>query len=100
MKAVFVTLIAKESASDALLQACLDDAKASLEKEPDCLRFDVLRDPAEGTRFYLYEVYRDEQAFEFHKQQPHFAAFFAAAETLLAAEPVLTEAVVANPEAP
>ncbi|PJG85427.1 (4S)-4-hydroxy-5-phosphonooxypentane-2,3-dione isomerase [Conservatibacter flavescens] len=41
-------------------------------QEPGNLRFDVLQDPDIKTRFYAYEVYRDEAALEAHRQTPHY----------------------------
>jgi (4S)-4-hydroxy-5-phosphonooxypentane-2,3-dione isomerase len=51
-----------------------DNARASLATEPGCRQFDVCRDPAEPTLFYLYEVYDDEAAFQAHLKTGHFAA--------------------------
>ncbi len=44
-------------------------------REPGTVRFDVLRQVAEPRRFFLYEVYRDEQAFTQHQQTPHYLAW-------------------------
>jgi quinol monooxygenase YgiN len=40
--------------------------------EPGCLRFDIIQDNADPNRFYFYEVYVDEAAFNAHLTQPHY----------------------------
>ena len=42
--------------------------------EPGCVRFDVLQVTDDPNSFRLYEVYRDEQAFEEHGENPIIAA--------------------------
>ena len=44
-------------------------------REPGCLRFDVLRDPDDPTRFLLYEAYVDAAAAAAHKETAHYLAF-------------------------
>eukprot|EP00588_Corethron_pennatum_P000904 CAMPEP_0194283162 /NCGR_PEP_ID=MMETSP0169-20130528/24772_1 /TAXON_ID=218684 /ORGANISM="Corethron pennatum, Strain L29A3" /LENGTH=152 /DNA_ID=CAMNT_0039028701 /DNA_START=75 /DNA_END=533 /DNA_ORIENTATION=- len=41
--------------------------------EPGCLRFDVLRSHDDPHKFFFYEMYKDTDAVQFHKKQPHFA---------------------------
>ena len=43
--------------------------------EPLCYRFDVCRPHDTENRVYLYEVYRDAQAFQEHLKTRHFAEF-------------------------
>lgn len=47
------------------------NARAS-DAEPDCLRFDLLQQRDELTKFMLYEIYRSEDAFKAHQQTEHF----------------------------
>ena len=47
-------------------------AKGSVGDEPGCLRFDVIQDGVDAKQIWLYEVYRDEAAFQAHTQAPHF----------------------------
>ena len=56
------------------------NAKASLENEPGCRRFDVVLAPDDPCRFVLYEIYDDAAAFDQHLQARHFKAFAAAIE--------------------
>lgn len=52
--------------------------------EPGNLRFDVLQQIEDPTRFTLYEVYRDEAAFKTHQQTPHYLTWRAAVADLMA----------------
>lgn len=56
------------------------NAKASVEREPGCRRFDVLLGPDDPRRFVLYEIYDDDAAFEQHRQTRHFKVFTKASE--------------------
>jgi len=42
-------------------------------QEPGALRFDVIQQQDDPTRFVLYEVYRDESAIEAHRGTAHYA---------------------------
>ena len=61
----------KPGHADEFIEAILLDAKASVKNEPGCVRFDVLRDEEDPNRIYLYEVYKDKAAFEYHTTTPH-----------------------------
>jgi (4S)-4-hydroxy-5-phosphonooxypentane-2,3-dione isomerase len=56
------------------------NAKASVEREPGCQRFDVLVGPEDPRRFWLYEIYDDDAAFDHHLQSRHFKVFTEAIE--------------------
>ena len=51
--------------------------------EPGCRRFDVLQDPAEPTRFTIYEAFIDEAAVKFHKTTPHYLKVKAELEDIM-----------------
>ena len=72
MFAIFVTITIKPEHVDEFIAASVGDAEGSTRDEPGCFRFDMLQDPETPTRFYLYEVYRDEAAFQAHLEAPHF----------------------------
>ncbi|MFA6316951.1 MAG: antibiotic biosynthesis monooxygenase [Elusimicrobiota bacterium] len=40
--------------------------------EPGNLRFDVIQDLADASRFILYEVFESKDAIEEHKKTPHY----------------------------
>ena len=75
-----------------VLEACIEEFKeATLRnregsiREAGILRFDLLQDDAEPGHFLLYEVYRDAQATQDHKQTEHYRAWRAAVEPMMAA---------------
>ena len=72
MIALLVTIRVQPPHREAFIEAMLDDARHSVQDEPGCLRFDVLEDVDDPNRIFLYEVYRDEEALEAHRQAPHF----------------------------
>jgi len=41
-------------------------------KEPGCIRFDVLRSQDAPNQFFFYELYKNAEAIDHHKQQPHY----------------------------
>jgi (4S)-4-hydroxy-5-phosphonooxypentane-2,3-dione isomerase len=53
--------------------AMAQNAHVSLQTEPGCHRFDVCRDAADPTLFFLYELYQNEAAVQSHLNAPHYA---------------------------
>ena len=89
MFVVTVTFTLKEGAMDRFLPLIHANARASLEREPGCARFDVCLSP-QGDRVFLYELYDDEAAFAAHKATPHFADFDRDSAALVADKSVST----------
>jgi quinol monooxygenase YgiN len=54
------------------------NARASRDTEPGCRQFDVCRDPADASLFFLYELYDDEAAIQAHLKSAHFLQMDAA----------------------
>ena len=52
--------------------AIVENARASRDTEPGCRQFDVCRDPADASLFFLYELYDDEAAIQAHLKSVHF----------------------------
>lgn len=59
----------------AFRQRVIQQARDSLELEPDCHVFDVCIDPERANLVLLYEVYTDRSAFDAHLASPHFLDF-------------------------
>ncbi|EJT84797.1 antibiotic biosynthesis monooxygenase [Pseudomonas putida S11] len=59
-------------APEDFLTAIKVNAAASVATEPGCLVFDVSQDRADPEVIYLYEIYRDDAAYEAHSQTAHF----------------------------
>lgn len=72
MYVILVPIQIKDGHKQEFIEAMLDDAKGSVNNEPGCLRFDVIQDASDPNRIWLYEVYKDEAAFDAHRQAPHF----------------------------
>ncbi len=68
------------------LAAIRTNAESSVRDEPGCHRFDVSAVEGEETRFLLYELYDDAEAFAAHKQTPHFHAWRQVAERVVAGQ--------------
>lgn len=45
--------------------------------EPDCLRFDLLRDESDENKFYFYSVYKSAEGLDFHRTTDHYKAWAA-----------------------
>ena len=73
MYIILADIHAKPQHAGEYIQALLLHAK-NTRAEPGCVRFDVLQVTDDSNRFRLYEVYRDEQAFEAHRENPSIAA--------------------------
>jgi len=68
---------------DSFMPMVMANAHAARE-EKGCLQFDVLVDPNDKTKVMLFEIYRDEPAFETHQQTAAFKKYLAEAVPLLA----------------
>jgi autoinducer 2-degrading protein len=77
---------------DAFRAASVANATAS-RREAGVVRFDLLADREDATRFLLVEVYRDAAAAAAHKETAHYAAWRDAVALLLA-EPRRSERFV------
>ena len=75
MYVIIAPIQVKEGCKEQFMEAIIEDAQGSVNDEPGCLRFDVIQDAGDPHRIWLYEVYRDEAAFQAHTQAPHFLKF-------------------------
>ena len=83
MYAIWVSVRVKPEKREQFLSVIEDDSICSVRDEPGCVRFDVLQDQSDPNRYYFYEVYHDEAAFQAHTQTPHLARWRAAAAEVL-----------------
>jgi len=72
MLALIVEFHIRSEFVDDFAVAIEDNARASRETEPGCRQFDVCRDPADASLFFLYELYDDEAAIQAHLKSAHF----------------------------
>jgi autoinducer 2-degrading protein len=75
MFVMLVKLTIKPELVDEFKAAILKNAALSIERDPGCLRFDVLQQADDPTRWVLYEVYDKEKAWVDHRNAAHFLAF-------------------------
>ncbi len=87
MLAICVTFRIKEDRMEDFLPHMLNQARTSLQQEPDCHRFDVCQSDDRRTIF-LYELYSDKAAFETHRASAHFQEFDAATRAMVAEKSV------------
>src|SRR3954451_21947892 len=66
-----------------VLTGMATNAGAPVRDEPGGLRVDVCSVDGDETRFVLYELYADADAFAAHKAAPHFAEWRTVAERVL-----------------
>ena len=71
MYVIIASMKIKEGHKEAFIEALLEDAKASVQDEVDCFRFDIIQDAGDSNLVWLYEVYKDEAAFQTHLKSPH-----------------------------
>jgi autoinducer 2-degrading protein len=71
---MIVTLVhvwVKESFIEDFIAATFENHKQSI-KEPGNLRFDILRDTENPTKFVFYEAFETEEAIAMHKKTDHY----------------------------
>jgi quinol monooxygenase YgiN len=74
MFVVFVSVHVKEGQVPAFTEAILENAR-NTRREPGNVRFDVLQQEQDPSRFMLYEVYRTPDDFAAHQKTPHYLKF-------------------------
>ena len=87
MYVIIAPIQVQEGHKEAFLEAVVEDARSSVNHEPGCLRFDVIQDANDPNRIWLYEVYKDEAAFQAHLQAPHLIKFRETTQAWRAAGP-------------
>jgi autoinducer 2-degrading protein len=80
---VHVQVHVKPEALEAFRRATLENAARSRD-EPGVVRFDVVEDLDDRSRFVLVEVYRDEAAAAAHKETAHYRTWRDAVAPLMA----------------
>ena len=73
----------KADSVDAFAAATLENARNSI-REPGVIRFDVVQQEDDPTRFVLIEIYRTPQDPARHKETPHYATWREAVEPMMA----------------
>jgi quinol monooxygenase YgiN len=84
MLIVHVFVQVKPEAVEPFRAATLENARSSL-REPGVVRFDVVQQEDDPTRFLLVEVYRTAEDPARHKETAHYARWRDAVEPMMAA---------------
>jgi quinol monooxygenase YgiN len=96
---VHVQVHVKLEAVETFRIATLANANAS-RKEPGVVRFDVVQDLDDASRFVLVEVYRDAAAVAAHKETAHYATWRDAVAPLMAEARTSRKFRNVSPDAP
>jgi len=83
MLIVHVFVHVKPESVDAFAAATLENARNSI-REPGIVRFDVVQQEDDPTRFLLIEIYRTPADPARHKETAHYAAWRDAVEPMMA----------------
>ena len=75
MYIVNVPIQIKEGFKEQFVTGIKENASHAQNDEPGCLRFNVIQDANDINRIWVYEVYKDEEAFKAHQQSPHYLKF-------------------------
>ena len=96
MYIVTVQVNVKEDRIDDFLKLTLENA-VEARGEPGCLRFDILRNEKEPSKFLLYEVYRTTDDHKAHQQTAHYLQWRESVPDLLAEPRVGTRYLNVSP---
>lgn len=83
MLAIVVTIDANPDKVPEMIAALEGNAKHS-RTEPDCLKWEWSQHIDDPTKFAIYELYTDREAFLAHKASDHFAAWVEASTPCIA----------------
>jgi (4S)-4-hydroxy-5-phosphonooxypentane-2,3-dione isomerase len=85
MIALLVHLHVKPECIEQFLAETTENARNS-RKEPGIVRFDLIQEVEDPSRFALFELYRDQKGAEAHRLTAHYAKWRDAVPPLLATE--------------
>ena len=80
MYVIIAPIQIKDGYKEQVVAGIVENASGAVHDEPGCLRFDVVQDANDGNRIWVYEVSKDEAAFQAHTQAPHYLKFREASE--------------------
>ena len=83
MLIIHVHVHVKPDCVEAFRKATIENARNSV-KEPGCVRFDVVQQADDPTRFVLVEVYRSAEANAAHKETAHYKTWRDAVALMMA----------------
>ena len=84
---IHAALPVKTERVDDFIEASRLDALGSVHNEPGCLRFDVNQTSDDPSLLWLYEVYSNQEAFQYHTTTPHMKKWAETVKDWYAGEP-------------
>jgi len=96
MFTIFCPCIVKSDQVDAFIEISIATGKSSLEEEPGCIRYDVLRDRSNPNVIFFYEIYADKAAFDRHVSTAHYAHWEKTTQPMIKDEPPMKEMDLLN----
>ncbi|MCK6263691.1 antibiotic biosynthesis monooxygenase [Vibrio sp. ZSDE26] len=75
-----------------------ENAQASVQNEDGCYQFDIIQDKESEGTFYLYEVYRDQEALKQHKETSHYLDSRKQLGDIVIEQTVIRADVIARPQ--
>ena len=86
MYSVFVIINVRPEYREAFVEACRLEAQGTVSGEAGVFQFHMLVDEANPNRFYFFEIYRDEQSLEAHKETDVFREWWDTVEKMFDGE--------------
>jgi (4S)-4-hydroxy-5-phosphonooxypentane-2,3-dione isomerase len=86
MYAIFGVINVKPEHVPAFTEVTIREARGTVRDEPGVFQFHILIDADTPTRFYFFEIFRDEAAAEAHWETENFKTWEAAVEGMLDGE--------------
>jgi quinol monooxygenase YgiN len=77
MEFVVIAHYRARAGEEARVETALGEMVEPTRAEPGNLDYQVFRDPKDPSLFVLFERYADEDAFDAHRETPHFATWLA-----------------------
>jgi autoinducer 2-degrading protein len=97
MHVIVAEMRIKPEFRERFMEQIVDDASGSVGREPGCYQFAVTRDSSDPNHIFLFEVYRDAEAFRAHQEMPHYVKWRDTVAEWYAAPTVVTQGVNAWP---
>ena len=72
MKAIIVKIYVKEECIEQFKEITFYNSENSRKEEPGCLRFDVVQAADTPILFFIYEIYKSDEAIAHHKTTGHY----------------------------
>ncbi len=91
MHVIVAEIRIKPEYRERFMESMIDDARGSVENEPGCFQFAVVQDQRDPNHIFLFEVYRDAEAFGVHQTMPHYTKWQDTVQDWYAARTVVTQ---------